>query len=180
MIASERFQNIIIISMIITALISSGFLIGNAQYYGGSYVLAGQVDVTLVDIHISNINTTDESKNPNVVLTFNLAIAAQAEGNVRITFFGADLWLNNDKLALTPFSYSPALADQYLYSNYDRDIMMSQTANTGPDRQAIIDAYLASTWAWNVTLRYSFIVFDDVNTIMWRWLYFYTTDFTLT
>jgi len=180
MIASERSQNIIIVATIITALISSGFLIGNAQYYGGSYVLAGQLDVNLVDIHVSNINTTDESEDPNIVLTFNLAIAAQAEGNVRITFVGATLWLNYDKLSLTSFSYNPALADQYLYSNFERDIMMSQTANTGTDRQTIIDAYLTSTWAWNVTLRYSFIVFDDINTIMWRWFYFYTTNVTLT
>ncbi|MFW9956485.1 MAG: hypothetical protein ACFFCT_00320 [Candidatus Odinarchaeota archaeon] len=180
MIASERPQNFIIIAMIITTVISSGFIIGNAQYYGGSYILAGQLEVNLVDIQVSNVNTTDETEDPSLVLSFNLAIPAQADGNVRITFFGATVWLNNDLLSLTSFSLTPALADQYLYSNFDRNIAMSQTASSTSDRQTIIDAYLTSSWTWNVTLRYSFIVFDEPNTIMWRWFEFYTTDFTLT
>jgi hypothetical protein len=179
MIASERSQNIIIVAMLITALISSGLLIGNAQYYGGTYILAGRLEATLVDIHVSNVNTTDASKNPNIALTFNFAIPAQAVGNVRITFIGATLWINNDLLSLTSFSTS-ILADQHLYSNFSQNVVMSQTASSIADHQAIIDAYLTSTWAWNVTLRYSFIVFDESNTITWRFLDFYTTNFTLT
>jgi len=180
MISSERTQNIIVIIMIITAVISSSFIIGNAQYYGGTFVLAGKLEVNLVDIHVSNVEPSNSSVNPGVALTFNFAISAQAAGNVRITFVGATLWLNNVHLYYTPFAYTPAVADQYLYSNFDRDVVMTQTVSSNADRQKIIDAYLGSTWAWNITLRYSLIVFDERDTIMWRWFDFYTTNFTLT
>jgi hypothetical protein len=180
MISSERPQNFIVAVMIITAVISSGFIIGNAQYYGGSFALAGMLAVNLTDIHVSNVDPTNASITPGISLTFNFAVNAQAEGNVRITFVGATLWLNNYLLSLTPFAYTPALADQYLYSNFDRNIILSQTVSPVYDRQTIIDAYQSSTWAWNITLRYSYIVFDEPNTIMWRWYYFYTTNFTLT
>ncbi|PNX51699.1 MAG: hypothetical protein BV458_11135, partial [Thermoplasmata archaeon M9B2D] len=65
-------------------------------------------------------------------------------------------------------------------SNFDRDIVMGRTIDSFTDRQTIIDAYLASTWAWNITLRYSIIVFDEPDTIMFTYLDYYTTDFTLT
>jgi hypothetical protein len=180
MISSERTQNFIVAVMIITAVISSGLVIGNAQYYGGSFVLAGELAVNLTDIHVSNVDPTNESITPSIALNFNMAIAAQAVGNVRITFIGATLWLNNDLLSLTSFAYTPPLQDQYLHSNFDRNIVMSQTVSPVSDRQTVIDAYQTSTWAWNITLRYSYIVFDEPNTIMWRWYYFYTTNFTLT
>jgi hypothetical protein len=180
MISSERSLNIIVIIMIITALISSGFIIGNGQYYGGSFVLVRELEANLVDIHVSNVDPSNVSVETSIALTFNFAIHAQAEGNVRLTFVGAALWLNNDLLSLTAFAYIPVLADQYLYSNFDRDVVMAQTVGSNPDRQTIIDAYLGSTWAWNVTLRYSIIVFDEPSTNMLTYLHYYTTNFTLT
>jgi hypothetical protein len=178
MIASERSQNIIIIVTIITAIVCLGFSVGNAQYYGGSYILADQLEVNLADINVSNVGP-NITTNPGITLTFNLAIPAQSEGNVRITFLGATVWLNDDLLSLTAFAYTPPLADQYLQSNMNRNVLISKTS-VDNDAQTIIDAYLSSTWAWNVTLRYSFIVFDEPASIMWRYLDFYTTEVTLT
>ncbi|MFW9960763.1 MAG: hypothetical protein ACFFDV_07090 [Candidatus Thorarchaeota archaeon] len=180
MISSERSLNIIVIIMIVTALISSGFIIGNGQYYGGSFVLAGRLEINLADIHVSNVDPSNASIDPAVSLTFNFAIDAQAEGNVRLTFVGATVWLNNDLLSYTAFAHTPAVENQYLYSNFDRDIVMARTIDSIADRQTIIDAYLASTWAWNITLRYSIIVFDEPDTVMFTYLDYYTTDFTLT
>lgn len=179
MIASERSQNIIVAATIVIAIVSSGFLIGNAQYYGGTYILAGRLEFNLVDIRVSNVPPENESISPGISLVFNIAVPAEAEGNVRITFIGATLYLNNDILSLTSFSLTPALSDQYLHSNYNRNVTLSNTASSSADRQTIIDAYFSSTWAWNVTLRCSLIVFDVYGTITWRWHYFYTTDFTL-
>ena len=178
MIASERSQNIIIVLTIAIAIISSGFIVANASYYGGTYVLAEQLEVSLAEIHVSSVDPSNASVKPRISLTFNMRIDVQAEGNVRVTFLGATLWLNNDLLSYTSFSHSPSLVDQYLHSDYDRNITMSQSAID--DRQTVVDAYLSSTWAWNVTLRYSFIVFDVRDTIAWRFLDFYTTEFTLT
>lgn len=179
MIASERFQNIIIVLTISAAIIGSGFMVGNAYYYGGTYVLTERLDISLAAIHVSNADPGNSTGNPLVSLIFNMRVSAQAEGNVRVTFLGATLWLNNDILSLMAFASTPSLADQYLHSGYDRNVTMSQSAGPPDDNQAIWDAYNTSTWAWNVTLRYSMIVFDVAGTITWRFLDFYTTDFTL-
>ncbi|MBN2228857.1 MAG: hypothetical protein JW779_04615 [Candidatus Thorarchaeota archaeon] len=180
MIASERIQNIILVVTIITAIISSGFLVGNAAYYGGSYALAGRLEVNLTDIHVSNVNPTNETLNPGVVLTFTLATSAETEGNVRITFMGAALTLNDDILSYMAFAYTPAVVNQYLYPSFNVSVSMSQTANEDADRHTIIDAYLADTWHWEIVFRYSFIIFDEPGSIMWRYIYFNTTQFTLT
>jgi hypothetical protein len=179
MIASERSQNIIIVLALSAAIISSGLMVGNAYYYGGTYVLTELLDISLADIQVSNADPDNTTGNPVVSLIFNMRVTARAEGNVRVTFLGAELWLNNDILSLMAFASIPSLADQYLHSDYNRNVTMSQSAGPPDDNQAIWEAYNASTWAWNVTLRYSMIVFDVPGTITWRYLDFYTTDFTL-
>lgn len=179
MIASERSQNIIIALTIATAIIGSGFMVGNAYYYGGTYVLTERLDASLAAIHVSNVDLGNLSVRPLISLTFNMKTTAQVEGNARITFLGATLWLNNDLLSLMAFASTPSLANQYLRSGYNKNVTMSQSAGPPDDNQAIWDAYNTSTWAWNVTLRYSMIVFDVSNTITWRFLDFYTTDFIL-
>jgi hypothetical protein len=177
MIASERSQNIIIIVTIVTAIVCTGFTVGNAQYYGGTYVLINRLEISLTDIHVSNVGTN--ITNPVIALTFNLEMPFQATGNVRITFLGATVWLNDDILSYTSFAYVPPLADQYLQSNMNRNVTMSQTSGSS-DAQAVNDAYLSSTWAWNVTLRFSHIVFDEPDSIAWTYIDYYTTEVTIT
>jgi hypothetical protein len=179
MISSERCQNIIIVITIAVAVISSGFIIGTGQYYGGTFILINKLETNLAEIHVSDVNPSNATLYPKITLKFNLEIPVQAEGNVRIPFFGATLWLNNDILSYAEFAYQPSLDNQYLHSNFNRNITMSQTTNE-IDRQTIIDAYLMSTWKWNVTLRYYFIIFDDPGSITWNWIDFYTTEFILT
>lgn len=178
MIASERTQNIIVVSVIMIAVVSSGFLVSNAAYYSGSYSLAGRLDVTLLEVRVSNIDHTNESINPGLRLTFNLATDALTEGNVRITFMGAEITLNNDSLSYTTFSYTPPVVDQYLYPEFNRNYTMHNSA-TYNDRQAILDADTEDNWNWDIEFRYSFIVFDERGTITWRWFYFETTITTI-
>jgi len=179
MIGSERFQNIIIVVTISAAIIGSGFMVGNAYYYGGSYILTERLDISLAAINVSNADPGNSTGNPLISLTFNMRVTAQAEGNARVTFLGATLWMNSDILSLMAFAFYPTLADQYLHSGYNKNVTMSQSAGSPDDNQAVWDAYNTSTWAWNVTLRYSMIVFDLPGSITTRFLYFYTTDFTL-
>jgi len=179
MIASERTQNIIVVSVIMIAVVSSGFLVSNAAYYGGSYALAGGLDVTLIELRVSEIDHTNESINPVLRLTFNLATDSHTEGNVRITFMGAEITLNNDSLSYTTFSYTPQIVDQYLYPEFNRNYTMRNSA-TSADRQAILDADTSGIWNWDIEFRYSFIVFDERGTITWRWFYFETTATTIT
>ncbi len=178
MIASERTQNIIVVSVIIIALVSSGFLVSNAAYYGGSYSLAGRLNVSLLEVRVSKIDHTNESINPGLRLTFNLATDSLSEGNVRITFMGAEVTLNNDSLSYTAFLYVPPIVDQYLYPEFNRNYSLSNSA-TAADRQAILDADTSGTWNWDIEFRYSFIVFDERGTITFRWFNFETTITTI-
>ena len=178
MIASERSQNIIVVSVIMITIVSSMFLAGNAAYYGGSYSLAGKLTVSLLEIEVSNIDQTNETINPGIRLTFNIATTSLSEGNVKLTFMGATVWLNDDLLSLTSFARIPPVDEQNLYPEFDTNYTMSNTA-TFEDRQAILDAETSGLWFWDITFRYSFIVFDERGTLTWRWFDFNTTLTTL-
>jgi len=175
MIASERTQNVIIVTVIMVAIVSSGLLVSNATYYGGSYSLAGTLNVTLLEVAVGNIDHTNESIHPSIRLTFNLATSSQMEGNVRIIFMGATVWLNEDLLSYTSFSYIPPIAQQNLYPDFDNDYIMSNTATSVSDRQAILDADTSDNWNWEVEFRYAFIVFDELGTRTSRRISFNTT-----
>ncbi|MGY5871203.1 MAG: hypothetical protein RTV72_03070 [Candidatus Thorarchaeota archaeon] len=178
MIASERSQNIIVVSVILVAVVSSGFLVNNAVYFGGSYSLAGSLNVSLVEIAVSNIDHTNESINPYLNLTFNLASTSYSEGNVKITFMGAEVTLNDDLLSYTIFSHIPDVEDRSIYPDFNNDYTMGYEA-TASDRQAILDADTSGIWNWEIAFRYSFIVFDEDRTLLFRWLYFNTTVTTI-
>ncbi|TFG28337.1 hypothetical protein EU528_11395 [Candidatus Thorarchaeota archaeon] len=174
MIASERTQNMIVVTVIIVAIISSGLLVSNATYYGGSYSLAGRLEVSLLEVKVSNINHTEGSTNPSVSLSFNLFTSSLYEGNVRITFMGASIRLNDDLLSYTPLSYIPPVSEQYLTPEFNENYTMSNVASAS-DREAILSADTSGTWFWEIHYRYSFIVFDQPGTIIFRYIDFNTT-----
>jgi hypothetical protein len=172
MIASERSQNVIVAVTIIAALVSSVFLVSNAQYFGGSYALAGGLEVTIAETVVSNIDPTNESIFPHLQFTFNMRSDADIEGNVRIMFIGVEVTLNDDLLSYTSFAYSPPPALQSLFANYERNFTLGKTTSEIWDRDAINDAYTTSTWHWELEYRYRFITFDEPNTITWRYINF--------
>ncbi len=178
MIASERSQNIIVVITIITAIISAGMLTANSSYYGGTYSLAGRMDVSLVDIEIRYLDYTNESVNPKITLFFNLKANSELEGNVRITFMGASVYLNDDILSYTSFAYTPPLAAQYVHPGFNQTYGLFNFAISN-DREAVLQANSTDTWNWEVEFRYSFIVFDERGTITWRYLYFNSTSTTV-
>lgn len=178
MIASERSQNIIVVSVIMITIVSSMFLAGNASYYGNSYSLAGNLNVTLLEIEVRNINHINESITPSIGITFNFATSAQSSGNVRITFMGAAVRLNSDTLAYTIFSHIPLVEDQYIYPDFNMNYSMSDDA-TESDKQTILDADISGIWNWEIELRYSFMVFDEGGTNVFRYLNFNTTTTTI-
>lgn len=178
MIASERAQNIIVVSVIMVAVVSSMFLVDNAAYYGGSYSLAGRLNVTLLEVKVSNINHTSETTNPYLNITFNIATSSLLEGNVRITFMGANITLNGDILSYTIFSHIPRGEDQYVYPNFNNNYSMGDDA-TDSDRETILESDTSGIWFWQITFRYSFIVFEERGTIIFRWINFNTTITTI-
>jgi len=178
MIASERTQNMIVVTVIMVAIVSSGFLVSNATYYGGSYSLAGRLEVNLLEVRVTNVNHTEGSSDPGISLRFNLHTSSVYEGNVRITFMGASLTLNDDLLSYTPVAFIPAQADQYLTPEFNRNYTLSNVAISF-DREAILDADTEDSWFWEIEYRYSFIVFDQPGTIIFRYINFNATTTTV-
>jgi len=182
MIASERSQNVIVAVTIIAALVSSIFLVSNAAYFGGSYALAGRMQVTIVDTTVSNLDPTNESIYPRIAFTFNLKTDAGTEGNVRLMFIGAQVYLNEDLLSYTVFQYSLPDHLQPLYPYYDRNFTLSTSTDTGEgqtfDKDTVDNAFLSDSWEWDVTFRYYFITFDVRETITWNFLHFNWTGQT--
>ncbi|MGY5858770.1 MAG: hypothetical protein RTU63_05335 [Candidatus Thorarchaeota archaeon] len=179
MIASERAQNTIVVSVIIVALVSSVFLAGNAAYYGGTYTLAGRLDATLMEVRVTNIDHVNESIDPILRLTFNVATTASEEGNVRMTYFGSDVMLNDDALSYMSFSRTLPQAEQYLVPGFDVNITMTDSADSVADKAAFLDADTSDTWNWYIEFYYSFIVFDELGTVTFRTFYFNTTITTI-
>lgn len=179
MISSERSQNIIVVFTIIAAVVSSGFLVSNVNYYTGSYALIGRMSVDIVTTRVSNIDPMNESVFPGIFLTVNMRTNAETEGNVRLKFLGADVTLNDDRLSYTTFAYTFPLNLQPVHPDYDRNITLRSSTNS-VDRQTVFDAYNADTWHWYITLRYSFFIFDEPGTISFRFLTFNYTGATIT
>ncbi|MGQ4911146.1 MAG: hypothetical protein ACP6KW_03170 [Candidatus Thorarchaeota archaeon] len=172
MISSERTQNTIVAVMIIIALTSSVFLVSNAAYYTGSYSLAGGMQVTLVDITASNIDPANASVFPRLAFTFNLKTTSTMDGNVRITFMGAAVTLNDDILSYMPFARTVPLDEQPVHPGYDVNVTLSRTSSTEEDRATIIDAFQTDYWNWTIVFRYSFITFDEAGSIVWDYTVF--------
>ncbi len=177
MISSERSQNIIIAITLIAAVVSSGFLVSNSNYYTGSYELVGRMSVDIVRTQVSNIDPTNESVSPRIILIVNLRTTSATEGNVRVNFLGAEVTLNDDLLSYTPFAKIIPMDQQSLYPEYNMNFTMRGIADdeTHTDRNAVIDAYQTDTWHWYVTLRYSFYIFDEYGSISFR---FHTFNYT--
>lgn len=179
MISSERTQNGIVSFVIILALVSSVILVNNVQYYNGSFTLASRMKVSLVSTVVRDIDPTNDSIYPRLAFTFNFRTDAPNEGNVRLNYMDAGVWLNDDKLSFTVFTKSFSNdADQLLHPEYDRNFTISQITNSDADRTAIHQANSTDTWSWFVRLRYNFITFDISRSLTWRILYYNWTGAT--
>ncbi len=169
MIASDKNQNIIVATMIIAAIVSSVFLVNNAMFYSGSYALAGRMEVDMLTPVVTNIDVANESVRPRVSISFNMHSTSPFDGNMRVTFVGAQVTLNGDLLSYLQFAKVPSIDDQSVHPGYNVTFELAQTPAPDEleDRNAIIHAYNISYWNWTVVFRYSFIVFDEPGSITW-------------
>jgi len=177
MISSDRTQNAIVAVTIIATIVSSLFLVGNAQYYSGSYALAGRMEVEIFKTTVSNIDPTNTSVFPGITFIFNMHTDAETEGNVRLKFLGANVHLNGDQLSYTRFAYTIPWNRQPLYPNYNENYTLGRTT-ASLDRDTVLLANSTGQWHWEVTFRYYFITFDEADSITWRFIYFNWTGAT--
>ena len=176
MITSERSQNVIVTLVIIVALVSSVFLVSNAQYYGGSYVLAETLEVDLLETKVSGINHENESINPMISFTFNFRTNTRLTGNVRVKFMRVVASLNNEPLTYTPFTQVIPDEIEQLYPDYNRNFTLGRTTNE--DRNIVLRADNSSSWNWYLIFSYYYITFDIAESITWRFIEFNYTGST--
>jgi hypothetical protein len=180
MISSDRSQNVIVSFVIIAALVCSIVLVSNAQYYGGSYVLAGSLEVSIEEIVTGDIDPGNESIYPFLSLKFNFRTDSPLEGNVRLRYIGATVWLNDDLLSYTVFQkYINNDADQILHPGYNSNFSLGNTINSNADRSTILQADSTDTWNWYFQLKYSFFTFDEAQSLISRTLYLNWTGATI-
>ena len=179
MISNERTQNTIVSFVIIIALVSSVFLVNNVQYYNGSFALASRMEVSLVSTVIRDIDPTNDSIYPRLSFILNFRTDSPSEGNVRLNYIDAAIWLNDDYLTFTGLSrYISADGDQLLTPGYDKNFTLAKTVNSEVDRTAILDANSTDSWGWFVRFRYNFITFENTRSLTWRTLYLNWTGST--
>lgn len=179
MISSERAQNIIVSFVIITAVVSSVLLIGNANYYSGSYVLAGRLEVSIVGTVVSDLAPANDSIYPVLAFTINFRTDSPTEGNVQLTAIYATVWLNDDLLSYTPLSRDLSNdAKRLLHPAYNSNFTLATRLNSITDRASILQADSSDTWNWYLRLRYEFITFDEPRSLTRIYLSFNWTDST--
>lgn len=179
MISSDRSQNVIVSFVIIAALVSSVFLVSNAQYYSGSYILAGRMEVIIVNTVVSNVDPTNESIFPGLSFTFNFRTDSPTEGNVKLTYIGASVTLNGDQLSFTVLNaYLNNHPNQVLHPEYNANFTLGNSVNSIADRAAILLADSIDTWSWFIRLDYDFITFDKFDSVARRTLFFNWTGST--
>ena len=179
MIASERSQNVIVTLVIIVALVSSAFLVSNASYYGGSYILAETLEVDLVETKVSGINHENESVYPRLSFTFNFRTNTRLAGNVRVKFLGLVVSLNNDALTYTQFTQLVPEEFEQLHPDYNRNFTLGRTTSDTEDRNTVLHADNTSSWNWFLTFRFYYITFDISESITWRFIDYNYTDSTI-
>ncbi len=180
MISSERAQNVIVSFVIIAAVVSSALLVSNGQYYSGSYLLAGRMEVGLEELVVRDIEPGNASIYPAISLTFNFRTDSPIEGDVRLTYIDAIVWLNDDRLSYTVFNrYLDNDANRVLYPGFDRNFTLATRLNSNADREAVLDADDTDTWDWYIRLRYSFITFNEARSSVTRTLYYNWTATTI-
>ncbi|MHA2024770.1 MAG: hypothetical protein ACW98U_02620 [Candidatus Thorarchaeota archaeon] len=179
MISSERSQNTIVSFVIILTVVSSVFLFNNVQYYHGSFTLATRMEVNLVSTVVRDIDPTNDSIYPILSFTLNFRTDSPSEGNVRLNYIEATIWLNDDYLSFTGLSrYLSTDADQLLHPDFDRNFTLSKTVDSEADRTAFLDANSTDSWNWYVRFRYNFITFENPRSLTWRVLYLNWTGST--
>jgi hypothetical protein len=137
------------------------------------------MEVTLISTVISDFDPTNESIYPRLTFTLNFRTNSPTEGNVRLLYMDAAIWLNDDYLSLTSLSrYFSSEEDQLLTPTYDKNHTLSRVVQAENDRTAIIDANSTGNWDWFVRFRYNFITFDNPRSQTWRTIYYNWTGST--
>ncbi len=178
MIASTKSQNAIVILIILTGLVSGTSLISNTSYYTGTYTIARYLAVTLEDVRIADLNPSNESVNPTLVMVFNLKAPYFTNGQMTLTHLSASVYLDGEFIAYTTFQKDVILAsERSITAGYDKNFTVGSTISELLDKQILYNASLSGNWTFAVTLTLSYYFFQS-QFPSWRVLLFVYDGYT--
>jgi hypothetical protein len=163
MFESRRVQDLIIIALIASGLISAALLASNASYYGNSVALAEFLEVDVVDIRVSNIDPTNYSVIPTIAFVLNFKAPDNTEGEAYITHIRILAYLDEQPIIYATFHKEFSFEQEALHGGYDVNHNIGSTVMEDQDKDVLYGAYNSVNWTWSLTVRYNYSVMSSTN-----------------
>jgi hypothetical protein len=163
--------------MIVIGLMSGASLISNTSYYTGSNTIARYLAVRLEDVQIANLDPSNISINPSLVMIFNVKAPDPTNGQMTLTHLSASVYLNQELLAYETFQKVVPASDRMITAGYNRNYTVGSTILELLDKEHLYNASLSGNWTFNVALTLSYYLFQG-GTLSWRVLFFVYEGYT--
>jgi hypothetical protein len=162
---------------LVVGIVSGASLISNTSYYTGSYTLARYLTVTLEDVRIANLNPSNTSINPSLVMIFNVKAPDLTSGHMTLTHLSAVVHLNGEPIAYETFQNEVSGSDRSVAAGYNKTFTVGSTVFVLPDKQLLYNASLSGNWTFNIALRVNYILFQG-SILSSRMLFFVYEGYT--
>ncbi|MFW9887247.1 MAG: hypothetical protein ACFFER_03645 [Candidatus Thorarchaeota archaeon] len=173
MLEGRRIQDLIIIALISSGLISAALLAGNASYYGNSVALAEFLKVDVVDIRVSNIDPTNYSVNPTIAFVLNFNTPDDIEGEAYLVHIYVLAHLNEQSIIYATFHREFRFEQEALHAGYDENHSIRSDVLEDRDKDVLYDAYSSANWTWSFTVQYYYSVMSSTSQYRRTIVFFY-------
>lgn len=173
MIESTKSQNIIVLSTIIIGLISGAYLTSSTSYYSGSYAIARYMTVSLEDVQIANLDPSNDSINPSLLMVFNLKAPELTTGQVTLTYLSAVVHLDQDLIMYETFQ-KYVQPPEIVTAGYNKNFTLGSTVFELYDKHILYNASLSGNWTFNITFNLNYFIFQ--NGMLSRRVLFFVYD----
>ena len=162
MIVDTKIQNIIVGATLILGIVSGLGLATSSSYFAGSYALITNLEFDLLEVRITNLDSTNESIDPRITLVFNIKAPPGNIGDASISYLRATVTLNDARIIYSQTQWRKSIpeVDRHLYPNYDKNFTMGETLTVLDDKQILYDAEASDAWAFDIVLVMSYRIFD--------------------
>lgn len=163
MLEGRRIQDLIIIALIASGLISAALLAGNASYYGNSVALAEFLEVDVVDIKVSSIDPTNYSVNPTIAFVLNFKSPDDIEGEAYLAHIFVLAHLNEQSIVYATFHREFRFEQEALHAGYDVNHSIRSNVLADKDKDVLYGAYSSANWNWSLAVQYYYSVMSSTN-----------------
>ncbi|MFW9803235.1 MAG: hypothetical protein ACFFFC_11310 [Candidatus Thorarchaeota archaeon] len=163
MFEGKRIQDLIIIILIASGIISAALLAGNASYYSNSVALAEFVEVEVDDITVTNIDPTNYSVNPTISFVLNFNAPDDIEGEAYLVYIRILAHLNEQSIVYATFRRDFSFQQEALHAGYDENHNIGSDILEDKDKDVLYEAYNSVNWTWSLTVRYNYSVMSSTD-----------------